>query len=130
MERVRGLGGFFFKANDPKALSAWYEKALGVSLEKWGGAKFKWHELDEARDALTVWTPFAADTDYFAPSEKPFMVNFRVDDLDKMLAQVRAAGGGQVIDKITDEFNGRFGWVVDPEGNKIELWQPKPKTPG
>ncbi len=126
MERVRGFGGVFFKASDPKALSAWYEKALGVALEKWGGAIFKWHEHDPAHDAQTVWMPFSATTDHFAPSDKPFMLNFRVDDLDKMLAQVRAAGGGQVIDKITDDETGRFGWVVDPDGNKIELWQPKP----
>jgi predicted enzyme related to lactoylglutathione lyase len=127
MEHVRGIGGFFFKAKDPKALSAWYEKALGVSLEKWGGAIFRWHQHDPAQDACTVWSPFSAETDYFAPSDKPYMVNFRVDDLDKMLLQVREAGGGQVIDKIMEEDNGRFGWVVDPDGNKIELWQPKKK---
>jgi uncharacterized glyoxalase superfamily protein PhnB len=92
-------------------------------LEEWGGARFVWREHDPRGDASTVWSVFPIDTKYFAPSEAPFMVNFRVDDLDAMLAQLRASGAA-VADRIEDSEYGRFGWVTDPEGNKIELWQP------
>ncbi|HTM19909.1 MAG TPA: VOC family protein [Kofleriaceae bacterium] len=127
MERVRGIGGVFFKSKDPKALGAWYQEHLGVPLE-WGMAIFRWAEHDRG-GALTVWTPFAADTKYFAPSESPFMINFRVDDLDRVRAQLLAAGV-TVDDKIEESEFGRFGWAMDPDGNKIELWQPPPAEPG
>jgi predicted enzyme related to lactoylglutathione lyase len=123
MQRVRGIGGIFFKAKDPKALAKWYADHLGVAVEEWGGARFVWKDEDPRGDAATVWSPFSADTTYFAPSSASFMVNYRVDDLDAMLAQLRAAGA-QVEDKVEDSEYGRFGWVVDPEGNKLELWQP------
>jgi predicted enzyme related to lactoylglutathione lyase len=123
MEKVRGIGGIFFKAKDPKALAEWYRSRLGVEVEGWGGAVFKWADHDARGDASTVWSLFAADTEYFAPSAAPFMINFRVDDLDAMLAQLRELGE-PVIDKIEEMEFGRFGWVVDPEGNKLELWQP------
>lgn len=123
MERVRGIGGIFFKARDPKALARWYAEHLGVPVEDWGGARFVWRDHDARGDASTVWSPFAADTGYFAPSTAPFMINFRVDDLDAMLAQLRAAGA-QVDPKVEDSEYGRFGWAFDPDGNKIELWQP------
>ena len=109
------------------ALAAWYRDRLGVPLEEWGGAVFRWRDHDPAGDAYTVWTPFSADTDYFAPGEQTFMVNFRVRDLDAMLAQLRAAGC-RVEDKVEDSEFGRFGWVIDPEGNKIELWEPPRKA--
>ena len=125
MQRVRGIGGVFFKAKDPAALSAWYKNVLGLSVESWGGAVFRWSELD-TKGAATVWSPFNENTSHFAPSQKPFMLNFVVDDLDAMLAQLRAAGA-VVDDKVSDDFNGRFGWFLDPEGNRIELWQPKEK---
>jgi predicted enzyme related to lactoylglutathione lyase len=118
MERVRSIGGIFFKANDPKALGAWYRDHRGVPLEEWGGAIFTWRDHDPGGRALTVWSLLAADTDYFAPSTEPFMVNFRVADLDAMLAQLRTAGAA-VVDKIEESELGRFGSVVDPEGNKI-----------
>jgi predicted enzyme related to lactoylglutathione lyase len=124
MEQVQGIGGVFFKANDPKALSAWYRDALGVPIEVWGGAVFRWQALPADIGAGTVWSPFAQNTTYFAPSEKPFMLNFVVRDLDAMLAQARAAGA-KVDEKITDDDHGRFGWLLDPEGNRIELWQPR-----
>lgn len=124
MQKVRGIGGVFFKAKDPKALSAWYKDALGIGVESWGGAVFRWSELDKSSGAGTVWSPFSEDTKYFAPSQKPFMLNFVVDDLDAMLAQLRAAGA-VIDDKISDDDNGRFGWFLDPEGNRVELWQPK-----
>ncbi len=123
MERVLGIGGLFFKARDKAALAAWYQEHLGVPLESWGGAIFKWREDDPEGRAFTVWNAFSSDTEYFAPSESSFMVNFRVRDLDAMLAQLRAASC-EVVDKVEDSEFGRFGWVIDPEGNKVELWQP------
>lgn len=123
MQRVRGIGGVFFKAADPKALSAWYRDVLGLPIEAWGGVFFPWSSLKGDDGAGTVWSPFSLESNYFAPSQKPFMLNFVVDDLDAMLAQARAAGA-VVDDKVTEEDHGRFGWLLDPEGNRIELWQP------
>lgn len=129
MQRVRGIGGVFFKAKNPTALSAWYQNTLGIDIESWGGAFFRWSTLDKSESTGTVWAPFPEDSGYFAPSQKPFMLNFIVDDLDAMLAQLRAAGVA-VDEKILDDTNGRFGWFLDPEGNRIELWQPKePSNP-
>jgi predicted enzyme related to lactoylglutathione lyase len=124
MQKVRGIGGVFFKAADPKALSSWYRDALGLDVESWGGVFFRWDAQKGADGAGTVWSPFSQDTKYFAPSEKPYMFNFVVDDLDAMLAQARAAGA-VVDEKINDDDNGRFGWLMDPEGNRVELWQPR-----
>lgn len=120
MAKVTGMGGFFFKARDPKALGEWYARHLGLSIEGWGGVRF---EDDAARGGYTVWCPFAADTDYFEPSPQPYMINFRVDDLDGMLTQLREAGV-TVDDRVEDSEFGRFGWIMDPEGTRIELWQP------
>ena len=122
MKRVTGIGGIFFKANDPRALSAWYRDHLGLDVTEWGGALIKWGgEGSEA--GLTVWSPFAADTDYMQPSASPFMVNFRVADLDALLAALRAEGC-EVMDRTDTSEQGKFGWVLDPEGNKVELRQP------
>lgn len=123
MQRVRGVGGVFFKAVDPERLSKWYRDILGIPMEPFGGAFFRWSQLDASKGAGTVFSPFKADTEYFSPSEKPFMINFVVDDLDAMLKQARDAGA-VVDDKITEESSGKFGWLMDPEGNRIELWQP------
>jgi len=123
MEKVRGIGGVFFKSKDPDALRGWYRDHLGVDLESWGGAVFTWSKHDPQGDACTVWNPFAADTTYFAPSTASFMLNFRVDNLDAMLAQLREMGD-PVDDKVDDSDLGKFGWVMDPEGNRVELWQP------
>jgi predicted enzyme related to lactoylglutathione lyase len=125
MERVMGIGGIFFKAQDKDALCAWYRDNLGVPVEEWGLAIFSWKENDPRGDAHTVWSPFAADTDYFAPSTRGFMINFRVNDLDGMLAQLRA-NGCDVDEKVEASEFGRFGWVMDPEGNRVELWEPPP----
>lgn len=126
MARVTGIGGIFFKASDPKALAAWYREHLGVDVQPWGGAQFSWAaEGPAAADGCTVWSPFAADTKYFAPSDKPFMVNFRVDDLDALLASLRASGCN-VLDRREDTEQGRFGYVLDPDANLLELWQPPP----
>jgi len=124
MNKVTGIGGVFFKARDPKSLGAWYETRLGVKLEEWGGAQFHWRRHDAPeRAALTVWNLFKQDSTYFDPSGKPFMVNYIVDDLDAMRAQLRAAGV-TVDDKVEESEFGRFGWAMDPEGNRFELWEP------
>jgi len=124
MERVMGIGGVFFKAADKVALGAWYRDNLGIAVEDaWGGAVFPWKGNDPHGDAHTVWSPFPSDTGYFAPSTKDFMVNFRVRDLHAMLKQLRA-NGCAVDDKVEDSDYGRFGWVMDPEDNRIELWEP------
>ena len=124
MKRVTGIGGIFFKAKDPVALRAWYKAHLGIDVQEWGGTAFAWS--DDAGNAVkgtTVWSIGAADGDYFAPSTAPFMVNYRVADLAALLAALRAEGCN-VLEKMDDSEYGKFGWVVDPEGNKVELWQP------
>lgn len=124
MKRVTGIGGIFFKARDPQALGAWYSKHLGIGVEEWGGAAFSWASPDNpAGVGTTVWSPFKAETEYFAPSQASFMINYRVADLHALLALLRAEGC-QVEDKVEESEFGKFGWVMDPEGNKIELWQP------
>jgi predicted enzyme related to lactoylglutathione lyase len=124
MARAIGLGGIFFKARDPKALAAWYAQHLGLEINPYfGGVKFA---EDAQRPGCTIWTPFADDTKYFAPSDKPFMINFRVDDLDALLEQLRCAGV-QVDAKVEKSDFGNFGWIMDPEGNRVELWQPPSK---
>ncbi len=126
-DRVTGIGGIFIKAKDPKVLAAWYHDNLGVPR---GDGKipplFQWrdHE-DPKRPGTTVWGLFPATTKYFAPSTAPFMINYRVNNLDGVLARLRAAGA-TIEGKVVEDFNGKFGWVMDPEGNKIELWEPKP----
>lgn len=123
MKRVTGIGGIFFKARDPKALGEWYRTHLGLDVAEWGGVAFRWAEDPQAGTGTTIWSPFSADTGYFAPSDAPFMVNFRVADLHALLAALRAEGC-QVMDKVEESEYGKFGWVVDPEGNKLELWEP------
>jgi len=120
MARVIGFGGFFFKAQDPQALGAWYAKHLRLKIEEFGGAMF--HD-DKAIPGYIVWSPFKHDTQYFAPSDKPYMMNFRVDDLHALLAELR--GAGLPVDSRVEESEfGRFGWIMDPEGNRVELWEP------
>lgn len=115
-ERVTGIGGIFFKANDPDALRAWYREHLGIDVQDWGGTMF-------VDGGPTTWSMFPATTKYFAPSAAPFMINYRVKDLDALLVTLRAEGC-DVDDKTSDEGYGKFGWVMDPEGNRIELWEP------
>ena len=125
-ERVNGIGGVFFKAKDPRTLAAWYRQALGVDLMQGAPyAAFRWRERDDSsRVGSTAWSLFPSTTTYFAPSSAPFMINYRVRNLDAMLAQLRSLGV-TVDPKVTDDVNGKFGWIVDPEGNKVELWEPK-----
>jgi predicted enzyme related to lactoylglutathione lyase len=124
MKRVSGIGGIFFKSKDPKALGEWYRTHLGLEVEEWGGVAFKWVTPDNLTGTgTTIWNPFKDDTSYFAPSHASFMINFRVSDLHPLLAALRAEGC-EVDVKVEESEYGKFGWVQDPEGNRIELWQP------
>ena len=122
--RVTGLGGVFFKARDASALAAWYREHLGLPVEEGGWAVLRWREADDAsRQGSTVWAVFGEDTDYLGPPNQRAMLNYRVDDLDAVLTALRLEGV-TVDDNIMSDENGRFGWITDPEGNRIELWQP------
>lgn len=124
MRRVTGIGGVFFKSRDPKALGAWYKMHLGIQVQAWGGAAFEWKSDDNPQGiGTTAWNPFAEDTSYFAPSQAQFMINYRVADLHALLAALRVEGVN-VIDKVEESEFGKFGWIIDPDGNKVELWQP------
>jgi predicted enzyme related to lactoylglutathione lyase len=124
MARVTGIGGVFFKAkSDHKALAAWYARHLGIQMEEWGGAILKWPDDKANDDGLTVWNLAASTSQWFSPSESSFMINYRVDDLDELLAQLREDGVAIVNGPESHE-NGKFAWIMDPDGNKVELWQP------
>ncbi len=126
MKRVIGIGGIFFKAVDPVSLGAWYQKHLGVRVEDWGGATFQASDeanTEPSRQSYVVWSPFAADTAYFAPSDKPYMINFRVADLAALLEQLKLEGVA-LDDKVEESESGKFAWIMDPEGNRVELWEP------
>lgn len=124
MKRVTGIGGIFFKAKDAAGLQAWYKRHLGIDVQEWGGAAFDWTDGDGKPVAgTTAWSIAPAKSDQFAPSTAPFMVNYRVDDLDGLLRALREEGCN-VLEKTDDSEYGKFGWVIDPEGNKVELWQP------
>jgi predicted enzyme related to lactoylglutathione lyase len=114
----------FFKAKDAPALQAWYQEHLGVDVQPWGGAAFDWVDADgKPTGGTTAWLISAEDSEQFAPSAAPFMINYRVADLRGLLAALRAEGC-DVLDTVSDSEYGTFGWVIDPEGNKVELWQP------
>jgi len=119
---ITGIGGIFFKSKDPKALAAWYRDVLGLKLEPWGGAVLRYDAPDHPPSA--AWNAFAQSTDYMAPSTREFMVDFAVDDLDAFLARIEAKGV-TVLKRSQDDAAGKFAWIVDPDGTKIELWQPK-----
>ena len=123
MERVTGFGGLFFRSKDPAGLARWYREALGLTVYSDEQGDVWWQEAGP-----TVVTPFPADTDYFGRREQTWMANYRVTDLDAMLAQLRAAGATVDDDVQTMEGIGRFGWASDPEGNRFELWEPTPEA--
>ncbi len=123
MKRVVGIGGIFFKAKDPEALRAWYQRHLGIDVQAWGGTAFPW----DRPGGVTVWSLFPDTSDHFAPSASPFMVNYVVEDLHAVLGALRAEGC-DVDAKVDESEYGKFGWVMDPEGNRVELWQP-PEDP-
>jgi len=124
VKRVTGIGGIFFKARDAKALQAWYKQHLGIDVQDWGGTAFTWTDADgKPMAGTTVWTITSAQSNQFAPSTAPFMINYRVDDLLSLVKTLRDEGCN-VLDKVDDSEYGKFGWVIDPEGNKVELWEP------
>jgi predicted enzyme related to lactoylglutathione lyase len=124
MKRVTGIGGIFFKASNPEQLKAWYYEHLGIVPDPQGYVTFQWREKDDPDSiGFTAWSLFKEDTTYFAPSEAPFMINYRVADLHGLLEQLRQEGV-RVDDKVEEYEYGRFGWIYDPDGNKIELWEP------
>ncbi|MEP7053682.1 MAG: VOC family protein [Actinomycetota bacterium] len=124
MKRVTGIGGISFKVKDAGAMQAWYKQHLGIDVQDWGGAAFGWtDEAGKPVGGTTAWSIVPADGDSFAPSTACFMVNYRVADIDALLKALRDEGC-TVLDKIDGSEYGKFGWVVDPEGNKIELWEP------
>lgn len=124
MKRVTGIGGIFFKARDATALRAWYQKHLGIAVQPWGGAAFEWADAESGPvPGTTAWCINDAGSDSFAPSKAPFMVNYRVADL-RALVKVLKDEGCNVLDKFDESEYGKFAWVIDPEGNKVELWEP------
>jgi len=122
MSRVTGIGGIFIKANDPKTLREWYKQHLGIDVQAWGGTAFRWADgSGKPTGGTTAW--YIGSGKNIAPSTSSFMVNYRVADLDRLLKALRAEGC-DVLDKTEEGEDGKFGWVMDPEGNKVELWQP------
>jgi catechol 2,3-dioxygenase-like lactoylglutathione lyase family enzyme len=123
MARVTGIGGIFFKSSNPASLRAWYRDTLGIKLESWGGAALPYDDPDHP--PALIWSPFPQSTDYMAPSTKEFMINYAVDDLDGFLAMLKTKGVEPL--KRDGDANGLFAWIMDPEGNKLELWEPAKK---
>jgi len=123
MKRVTGIGGLFFKSKNPEETKAWYRKHLGIESGKYGGT-FEWrHAEAKEKKGFTAWGPFKEDTDYFKPSPKEFMINYRVSDLEKLI-EVLKEEGVEVVGEIERYDYGKFGWIMDPDGQKIELWEP------
>jgi catechol 2,3-dioxygenase-like lactoylglutathione lyase family enzyme len=123
---ITGIGGVFFKAKDPKALAAWYRDVLGLPLESWGGAALRYDAPQHPPAA--AWSAFAASTAYFAPSTSDFMINYAVDDMEALVARLHDKGV-EVLKRDDSDPSGRFAWILDPEGNKVELWEPKRTAP-
>ena len=122
-KRVIGIGGVFFKSENQTAARAWYAKHLGIESETWG-ATFDWRRAENPdAKTFTAWSPFVKETTYFAPSEKQFMINYQVENLHELLPILRSEGV-HVFDEIEESEFGKFAWIMDLEGNKIELWQP------
>jgi predicted enzyme related to lactoylglutathione lyase len=122
--KVTGIGGFFFKVGDLEAFQGWYREHLGIPFDEGGGWSFLWRDRETSEQVgRTVWGPFSSETRYFDPSEREFMFNFRVDDLEAVLSELKEAGV-QVMEKVETYEYGRFGWALDPQGNKIEFWEP------
>ncbi len=124
MKRVTGIGGIFIKSEDPQRLREWYRCHLGMDLLDWGGVVFSWATPEgPVEDGTTIWNVFDASSECFAPSTAPFMVNYRVEDLHELLSALREEGC-DVDEKVEESEFGKFGWVMDPDGNRVELWQP------
>ena len=124
MKKVTGIGGIFFKCDDQEKQKAWYQKHLGLEIQDWGGALFWWRDNENPeKKCSTSWSTFKSSTTYLDPSEKPFMLNYRVENLAELLRLLKEEGVQQVGEMQTFEY-GKFAWIMDPEGNKIELWEP------
>jgi predicted enzyme related to lactoylglutathione lyase len=124
MAKVTGIGGVFFKsAGKGSELAAWYQKNLGLDLESWGGAILRWPDDKAGDGGLTVWSTANNDTKWFSPSESSFMINYRVDNLDELLAQLKQ-NGVEIVGGPDSAENGKFAWIMDPDKNKVELWEP------
>ena len=121
MARITGIGGVFFRSPDPKKLAAWYRDMLSLNVEDWGGALLK---KDSDSPSQSVWSPFKADTDYFKPSTREFMINFAVDDLESFLSGLQKKGV-EILGRQQMDGMGSFAWIVDPDGTKVEFWQPE-----
>jgi predicted enzyme related to lactoylglutathione lyase len=123
MARVTGVGGVFIRSKDPKALAAWYAEHLGIVLEAYGGASLSWKDEVPAGTGQTAWNTFPKDTKYFGDGEQAVMINYRVDDIDALLARLVAAGVWVDPERMNESY-GRFAWIKDLDGNRLELWQP------
>ena len=124
MKRVTGLGGIFFKTADPKQSMEWYQKHLGIQMDGSYGTSFVWRSAQNPENkGFTAWSPMKKDTTYFSPSEQPFMINYRVENLEALLAVLKEEGIDQVGEMESHEY-GKFAWIMDPNGVKIELWEP------
>ena len=124
MAKITGIGGVFIRStSDKKALADWYRDKLGLKFEDWGGSIINWTDDAKVDGGMTVWSTADADSKWFAPSESSFMINYRIDDMDGMLAQLKEAGV-EIIKGPDTDFNGKFAWIMDPDGNKVELWEP------
>jgi predicted enzyme related to lactoylglutathione lyase len=123
MARVTGIGGVFLRSHDPKKLAAWYAEHLGIKLNDYSGASFLWADETSGVPGVTAWSIFPEDTTYFGAGKQAAMINYRVDDIDGLLKQLAAAG--VTIDPKREDYSyGRFAWITDPDGNRLELWQP------
>jgi catechol 2,3-dioxygenase-like lactoylglutathione lyase family enzyme len=124
MKRVTGIGGIFFHSPDPVSLRAWYRDHLGFDVQEWGGTAFEWADPEgKPTVGSTIWSVDDATSNHFAPSTAPFMINYRVADLPALVTVLRAEGC-TVLDKMDESEYGKFAWVIDPDGNKVELWEP------
>ena len=124
MKRVTGIGGVFFRSKNPEAIAKWYEEHLGISIGEDNSFSFEWKEVDDPQETgYTVWAPFKHDTKYFDPSNSEFMVNYRVDNLEELIRQL-GKEGVTIVGEIEAYEYGKFGWIMDPDGRKIELWEP------
>tara|TARA_R110001583_G_scaffold15295_7_gene63093 strand:- start:1483 stop:1872 length:390 start_codon:yes stop_codon:yes gene_type:complete len=124
-KRVTGLGGFFFKTKDPDKIKGWYKNRLGLNTDQYG-CTFWWKD-QKGNDCSTQWSPMNEDTPYFEPSQKQFMMNFRVENLVELLKELKKEGV-TIVGEIEEYEYGKFGWILDPEGNKLELWEPIDKA--
>ena len=126
MAKITGIGGVFFKSTgDHKKLADWYRQNLGLQLEPWGGAALKWPDDTSADKGVTAWHVAPRDTKWFSPSTAGFMINYRIDNMAEVLAQLKR-NGVEILQGPESHENGKFAWVLDPDGNKIELWEPMP----